>query len=406
MNLTYEAIDGSGRNVCDMVEAPSVKEAVDSLRQKGLFVTHIARAKAEEMQQKLAAAGGELGKVRFSLRQLVMFTRQMAMLLAAGSGVVPALNALTRQIKDVKQRAVINQIIANLEEGYTLADAMQKYPNIFDASYGAVIAAGEASATLAQMFTKLAGIMGKRKAMRNKVVGSVTYPVLLIMLCVGILNVMLFFVIPRFGDMFDTLAVPLPASTKFMLALSGWLREWWMVPAGLVVAFIVAVVYLVKSKAGRQFLSDVQIQVPMLGRVMSRLIQAEILRILGMLIEAKVGILDALDLARGVTSNRRYHKLSDDIEQAVTSGEGISSAMERSRLIDPSICQAIRTGEESGSLGESISYVADVLDEENAELVDVTTKLLEPIILIGMGVVVGIVAVSLFMPLFDITAAV
>ncbi len=406
MDLSYEAIDGSGRNVADVIEAPSVKEAVESLRQKGLFVTHVARAKAEEVQRQLGAASSDLCKVRFSLRQRVMFTRQMAMLLASGSAVVPALNALNRQIKDDRQRAVIRQIIADLEEGHALADALRKYPAIFDASYCAVVAAGEASATLPAMFTKLSNIMAKRKAMRNRVLGALTYPVLLIMLCVGIVNVLLFFVMPRFGEMFDTLGVPLPASTEFMLALSAGLREWWLVPVGLAAGVILGSVYLVRSRSGRQFLSNLQVRVPLIGPVMSRLIQAELMRILGMLIEAKVGVLDALDLARGVTSNRRYGALCDEVEDAVTSGGSISSAMEGTKLVDASICQAIRTGEESGSLGGAISYVADVLDEENGELVGVVTKLVEPVILIGMGVVVGIVAISLFTPLFDVTSAV
>jgi type IV pilus assembly protein PilC len=406
MNLTYEAIDGGGRNVADLIEAPSVKEAVDALRGKGLFVTHIGRAKVEEVRQRATGVDAELAKTRFSLRQLVMLTRQLAMLLAAGSGVVPALNALMRQIKHAGQQRVIRQLVTDLEEGFPLAEALRKFPNIFDASYCAVVAAGEGSARLPQMFTKLAAIMTKRRAMRNKVVGALAYPVLLITLCVGILNILLFFVIPRFGGMFDTLGVPLPASTQFMLAVACGLRKWWPVPVAGVIGLTVATVYLAKTRAGRQLVSDVQTRPPVLGRIRSRLIQAEMMRILGMLIEAKVGVLDALNLARGVTQNRGYARLCDAIEEAVTSGNSISQTMERSALIDASICQAIRTGEESGSLGESISYVADVLDEENAELVGVATKLIEPLILIGMGVVVGIVAISLFMPLFDVTSAI
>jgi type IV pilus assembly protein PilC len=405
MNLTFEAIDGSGRNVADIIEAPSAKEAVESLRQKGLFVTHIARAKVEEVRRRIGAASSEFVKVRFSLRQLVMFTRQMAMLLTSGSGVVPALNALSRQLKDARQQGVIRQITADLEEGFPFAEALRKYPAVFDASYCAVVAAGEASARLPQMFAKLAAIMGKRKAMRNKVVGATAYPVLLTLLCVGILNVLLFFVIPRFGDMFRGLGVPLPASTKFLLAVAGGLRTWWPVPVGAAIGLVIALVYLCKSAVGRQLVSDAQIRIPLVGRIMSRLIQAEMLRILGMLIEAKVGVLDALDLARGVTRNRRYLQMCDDMEEAVTAGNSLSQIMERSELVDASICQAVRTGEESGSLGESISYVADVLDEENTELVGVATKLLEPLILIGMGVVVGVVAISLFVPMFDVTAA-
>ena len=406
MNLAYEAIDGSGRNTSDTIDAPSVKEAVESLRQKGLFVTHIGQARKEDAPPQFSSASDGLAKVRFPLRQLVMFTRQMAMLLASGSGVVPALTSLARQVKNERQRAVIRRIIADLEEGRVLADSLREYPATFDSSYCAVVAAGEASATLPEMFTKLASIMGKRRAMRNRVIGAMIYPALLILLCVGIVNILMFFVIPRFGEMFATLGVPLPSTTEFMLAMSAGVLEWWWAPVGLAVGAVVGSVYLARSRTGRQFVGDVQIRVPLFGQVMSRLIQAEVLRILGMLIEAKVGVLDALDLARGVTCNRCYGGLCDSVESAVTSGGSISSAMEDSGLIDASICQAVRTGEESGNLGGSISYVADVLDEENGELVGVLTKLIEPLILIGMGVVVGVVAISLFMPLFDITSAI
>ncbi|MFH0982686.1 MAG: type II secretion system F family protein [Planctomycetota bacterium] len=406
MNLAYDAIDGVGRTVGDTIEAASIKEAVEALRRKGLFVTHIARASAKEAPRLFAEANADLTKVRFSLRQRVMLTREMAMLLRAGSGVVPALNALNRQIRNAGHQAVIRQIIKDLEEGSSLAAALRKYPAIFDPSYCAVVAAGEASATLPPMFTRLAGIMGKRRAMRNRVLGALTYPALLTVMCAGILNTLLFFVIPRFAAMFGTLGVPLPASTRFLLTMSAWLREWWPLPVGLAVGVVLGAVYVVKSRAGRQFLSDLQIRIPLVGRVMSHLIQAEMLRIFGMLIEAKVSVLEAVDLARGVTRNRRYGVLCDAIEEAVTAGNSISLAMEKSGVVDAGICQAVRTGEESGSLGESISYVADVLDEENGELVGAATKLVEPLILIGMGVVVGIVAVSLFVPLFDVSSAI
>lgn len=406
MNLTFEAIDASGRDVSDVIEAPSLREAVEALRRQGLFVTHLARAKEGEIQPRLAGSGLQPGKVRFALRQRVLFTRQMAMLLASGSAVVPALKALARQFKKPDQQALIRGMIADLEAGLPLAEAMSKYPANFDASYCAVVAAGEASAMLPGMFTKLAAMMSKRKAMRTKVLGALAYPALLIVLCTVILSILLFFVIPRFGEMFASLRVPVPTSTAFMLSVSVGLRDWWFVPLGATAAGLVAAVYLVRSAAGRQFLSDVQIRIPLAGRVRSRLIQAELQRVLGMLIEARVGVLESVGLARGVTRNRRYGGLCDEIEGAVTSGNSISSALETSGLFEASICQAVRTGEESGRLGESISYVADVLDEENAELINMVTKLVEPVILIGMGVIVGLVAISLFMPLFDVTAAV
>jgi type IV pilus assembly protein PilC len=145
---------------------------------------------------------------------------------------------------------------------------------------------------------------------------------------------------------------------------------------------------------------------PFIGRLASGLIQGQVFRTLGMLIEARVSVLESLDLARRATNNDRFQQMFDRIENAVTGGASFSDTMEASGLIDPAVCQAVRTGEESGNLGGAMSYAADVLDEDNTELVHTVTRLLEPVIIIVMGLIVGVVAVSLFMPLFDITTMV
>jgi type IV pilus assembly protein PilC len=143
-----------------------------------------------------------------------------------------------------------------------------------------------------------------------------------------------------------------------------------------------------------------------MGRLMSKLIQGQVFRTMGLLLESRVGVLDALDLTRGATSNAQFQALFDDVEQAVTSGGQLASAFEHSGVIEPYICQAVRTGEDSGNLGGAITFCADILDETNTEVINALTKLIEPVILIGMGLVVGTVAISLFMPLFDLTSAV
>ncbi len=405
MNLVYDAIDATGRQVNDVIEADSSRAAVESLRRKGLLVTHIVQADARQAV-RAQTARDTAASVRFPLKVLTLFTRQMAMLLRSGSAVVPALSAIGRQMKRAEHASLLARIRLDLEEGTTLTDALRKYPQAFDPTYCALVAAGEASANLAEMFDRLARVIGKRKAMRGKITGSLAYPVLLIGLCSVIVTVLMFFVIPRFGEMFRTLGAELPASTSFMLSLSEHLRDYWPVCAALVCGVIIAAVLLVKTIGGRQWCADVQTRLPVIGRLRSRLIQAEAFRILGLLIESRVGLLDALDLARRVTGNRRFQSMFDAMEAAVSGGGAMSAAMEASTLVAPSICQAVRTGEDSGKLGESISYVADILDEENGELVNAAMKLMEPLILMGMGVVVGIVAVSLFMPLFDLTSAV
>lgn len=406
MNLTYDAIDPAGRSIRDLIEADTIKAAVEQLRQRGLMVTNIQAASEGDLERQARQVDAATSAPKLPLKQLVLFTRQMAMLLTSGSAVVPALAAIARQLQNSDHVRLIKQIRDDLEEGSTLTEALCRFPKIFDSTYCAVIAAGESSAALPQMFDRLARIMGKRRAMRNKVIGSMAYPALLITLCTAAISVLMFFVLPRFGDMFESMGVPLPTPTTMLLATAAGLTHYWPALVVGLLGLIGAVAYLVVTPQGRQWCANVQLAIPLLGRLMCGLIQGQVFRTLGMLLEARVGVLDSLDLARRSTSNRRFGAMFDQVEQAVTSGNSLSGALESSGLVPAAICQAIRTGEESGNLGPAMSYAADVLDEDNTELLNTLTKLLEPAILISMGVLVGGVAISLFLPLFDMTSMV
>ncbi len=410
MNLTYKAVDASGKPVADVIEAPDVREAAEQLRRMGLLVTDISPApeprgfcSPRDASAQAKACGSE--RTRLPLKTAVFFTKQLAMLLKSGSAVVPALGAIKAQLSKPEHAAIIASLITDLEEGTSFVDALAKHPKSFDAGYRAIVAAGEASATLPEMFTRLAGIMGRRRAVRNRVIGAMTYPMLLIIICINVMLVLLLFIIPRFAVLFETLHVDLPASTEFLLGVSGLLRERWPVLAAALIVLVGTIVGLLVSRRGRQLLTDYQTEVPVIGRLSSRLLQGRLFQTLGTLIECRVGLLDAIELGRGITSNRRFRKLLDGIEDSVTSGDQVSSALERSGFISPSIYHAIRIGEDSGNLGPAITFCAETLDEENTELISTMTRLVEPMILIVMGFVVGTVAVSLFLPLFDMTSA-
>ncbi len=402
MILTYEALDESGKRTSNEVDASNEREAVASLRRQGLFVTNIKKkdANTTTAQQSVDAQGCKL-----PLDMLMLITRQMAMLMQSGAAVVPAFKSLRRQMIKPKHKEVIKNIIEDLEDGATLAESLGKHPRTFDAVYCAIISAGEASGTLQDMFNRLAKIVSQQRALRKKILGALAYPALLIVMSVTILIVMLLFVVPRFGGMFEQLGVDTPASTQVLLDTGVFLVERWYWLLGSVVTVAVSVTLFVKSTWGRQWIANVQTQLPVLGGLRAKLIQGQIFRTMGVLIESSVGLLDALALARKSTKNRRFQQLFDEIEETVTSGGHPTTPMENSQLIEPFVCEAIRTGEESGSLGSAMSFCADVLDENNAELVNVVTKLIEPVILILMGVIVGAVALSLFMPLFDLTSA-
>jgi len=402
MILSYDAISRSGQPTTDSIEASTRQEALERLRQKGLYVTRIAESQPKHAGQQRAAPSKGF---KMPLNVLVQITRQIAMLLRAGSEVVPALQAIMRQITNVKHKALLRHVIVDLEDGMQLSEALQKHPSVFDPVYCAIVAAGEASGTLSRMFDRLASVVGKRRALRRKITGAMAYPALLIVMCFKITLLILLFVLPRFAIMFERLNAQVPPTTQVLLNIGTFLMAHWLALICGVVGLVVITVVTLRSDAGRQWLSDIQIYIPIIGRLRSRMIQGQVFRTLGTLLESGVGILESVDLAARATTNSRYRRMFSDLVQSVTSGGGIASAIDRSGLVDPAICQAIRTGEETGSLGGAFTFCADTFDESNEELVTTLMRLLEPVILLGMGLVVGTVAVSLFMPLFDMTSA-
>jgi len=403
MILTYDAIDASGSMKRDQIEAHNEDEAVEQLRSRGLYVTSI---QLNQQSSAISSIATPARVGRLPLKLLVLFTRQMAMLLRSGSGVVPAIKALKRQMTNPKHIYVLNDLIEELEDGSTFTEAIRRHPKTFDSVYCAIVSAGEASGTLDTMFDRLALIVGKRRAMQKKVLAAIAYPALLIVMSVSIFLVILLFVLPRFNDMFVQLQVDPPSSTKILLATGSFLQGYWPVLLIVALATSAFMTMTIMSTKGRQWISDIQISIPMIGKLRSKLIQGQMFRTMGMLLESRVDLIDTLLLIRGSTSNYRFQQLFDRMDQAVTSGSQLSTAIEHSDLIDASISQAIHTGEESGHLGESMTFCADTLDETNEELVTVTMRLIEPLILICMGAFVGGVAISLFMPLFDLTSAI
>lgn len=403
MLLTYDAVDTQGNASSDSIEAGSPRDAVEQLRRRGLYVKKIAERRTAGAR---STTRKPQGKGYLPLKPLVQTTRQLAMLLRSGSGLVPALSAISRQLKNPKQSGVLRQLVTDVEDGATLTDALRRQPRTFDAVYCAIVAAGEASGQMTEMFERLATIVGKRRALRKKILGALAYPALLIGMCFHITLVLLFFVLPRFNAMFVQLNVKTPATTQILLDTSHFLRDHWIMLIVAVLAGLGTLAWTSTTQTGRQWASDVQLMIPLVGRLRSRLIQGMIFRTMGMLLEARVDVLETLDLVEDSTRNRRFRKLFNDLRQSITSGGRLSTAFSESGIVEPYICQAIHTGEDTGNLGGSMTFCADMLDESNEELVTVLTKLMEPLILIGMGFFVGGVAASLFIPLFDMTSAI
>ena len=403
MKLAYQGYDSNGKAIRDVIDAPNADEATAILRAKGMFITAIQ--KASDSGSVTPNSGRKFSSRGTSgIKGLTIFTRQLHVMLTTGTPIVQALSALSRQTDNAQWQQTIEALRHRVEEGAPLSEAMHDHPRQFDAIYRNLVAAGETSGKLPMMLERLSQLTRKQLQTRNTVIGALVYPSLLVMIAVVVLCLMLTIVLPRFNDLFATLDLPLPPTTQFLMFLSDSLiRFWWAIILGLAATGFGVYVWI-KSEPGRQAMYTAMLTLPMIGKVTKSFATARIARLLGVLMDSHLPLLDVLDLIRTGTTNIHYQKLLDEARDAVVQGEPISSAFTNSELITPSVSEAMRSGETSGKVAPSLLAMSDMLDEENEVLIKSLTAILEPMILLGMGVLVGFMALSIFLPLFDLTA--
>ncbi len=408
MPFLYQAIDGSGRAIRDTIEAASLDEAARSLRARGLLVTRLTEDGGASPSAPASAASTMFRAVRrrgrrsIGAKDLLYFTQQMAMLLGSGARMVPTLSAVEAQSRSEGMKSLIRHLRERVEDGSPLHVAMTDRPDVFNGVFISLVAAGESLGRIADSFDQLAKYTRQQQEIRQRVAGALIYPALLIVMCTGILAGLFGFVLPRFRDLFTTLGVRLPASTRVLIVGSEWVGSHWIPLAIGIVGAVVGGVVAFRSPAGRRWWAGVYTQIPVAGHLIRRLILARLFRIWGVLVANNVPLIDAIRMAKGTTRSTAFHALMDSVEQAVTDGRLIGAALRESALVSPTMAAAVATGEESGRLGTSLLFIADALESENTQWLASLSRIIEPVILIVMGGVVGFVAISLFMPLFDI----
>jgi type II secretory pathway component PulF len=338
------------------------------------------------------------------MRQVAMFSRQLHVLISSGTPLVDSLAALERQASDPGWKAVVTQLRLRVEQGESLAKAMESHPEYFDTIARSLLAAGETGGSFDSMLDRLASLIRKQVQTRSAVRGAMIYPCLLVVVSIAVLTLMLTFVLPRFAQLFQSLDVPLPPTTKFLMMLSDGLLGYWWAMIAMLIAAVVGAYFWVGTEAGRTRIHTWLIRLPLFGPTIRNFTVARIIRVLGVLMTGKVPLLEALRLARDTAGNIHYVGLVARAEEAVTRGSTISSVFAESDLITPSLTEAIKSGEQSGQMAGLLLNMADFMDEENEVVVKSLTSIIEPIILIVLGLLVGFIAMSMFLPLFDLTS--
>jgi type II secretory pathway component PulF len=424
MNFSYKGFDKSGGKVHDTIDAPDKAEAIESLRRRGIFVSEVAESKPGKRAASQSASGAPapahtaghapggvaamLGSFKRGqrLENVAAFPRQLSLLVSTGTPLVEAMMSLEHQTPEGPFKLVLSGMRSCVEEGAQLSDAMAQHPDYFDAVCRSLICAGEQGGKLEVMLQRLATLIRQQVKVRKTVKGAMVYPCLLIVVAIVVVCAMLGFVLPRFEGLFKSLDTPLPATTKILMSASAVLRAyWWAFVSGLAVTGVSAKLWLATS-SGKQALDRFLTTAPLgVGKACRSFATARIARMLGTLLDGKVALLEALTLTRQSMSNVLYIGLLTRAEEAVTRGENVSAALSDPALINPSVCDALKSGERNGQMAPVLTSVATYLDEDNEVLVKTLTGLMEPIILIVLGLIVGVVAISMFLPLFDLTAA-
>jgi len=404
MKYLYTAYSKEGAKKTGSVEAQDKKEAEQKLRKRDLIVTRVDPEHATDPAGGAASTRASK-KTRISVKALADFAREFGVLVATGTPIVDSIASLERQNRGETLEPVIAALRERLEQGESLAEAMNAQRKVFGQVFCALVAAGEAGGNLDRMLRRVADLLRQEAKIRANVMGAMLYPILLTSVSIIVLGLMIGVVLPRFSTLFASLDTELPMSTQALMTLSAFLRaSWWiLLPAFL--SLVGVLVVWIRSDAGRTHAEAFTLRAPVLGRIVRSLETARLFRVLGLLIESRVPIIEAIALTRRSVVSHAYAELLSRAEDAVTIGEPVSDALGEGRLIVPSALEAVRNAERSGSMGEAMLQLADYLDEENETVIKSISSIIEPLIMIVLGVLVGLVAISMFLPLFDLTAS-
>lgn len=450
----FEAMDAQGQEIRDVIEAQTQDEAQATIRSMGFFVTKIAlqkesKANAKGKKRKTFSMGGAGGK------KMVTFTRQLSILQDAGMPILRSLKILEGQAKPGALKNALIDVCDEIEGGATLSEAMGKVPKVFDRLYVNMVKAGEAGGSLEIILRRLAEFKERTQALKNKVIGAMIYPVLVVLFTIAIVTFIMVWIIPTFQEMFEKFELKLPGITVFLIETSKKIKNLGFLFPLIPIAMVLFVMLANKFKAGRMGWHLFLLKVPVLGKIIEKSNMARTTRTLGALISSGVPILEGLTITRETSGNAMFEKMFSKVIDAIREGESIARPMKSSsvpnfhpmalfywvcllglpplgiliikvdfwlwatifsvagaivgaliylirmkgRVVEDLVINMVDVGEETGELDTMLYKVADYYEEEVRTLTDGMMKLIEPLMIIVLGGIVGFIVIALFMPL-------
>ena len=382
-----------GENVSGELTVNNRNELMSQLRKKKIIVTSV-KQKPKEINLKLPFSGN------ISTKDLAIFTRQFATMINAGLPLVQCLDILSRQLDKQTFRDITKRVMHDIEAGTTLSEALTKHPKAFDELYVNMVNAGEAGGILDTILVRLAEYIEKIEALKRKVKGAMMYPAVVMVVALGATLFMLMFIIPTFAKMFSDFGAELPLPTRIVLGLSNFIRGWWW--AGVIAAilsFIGFKRYYATDK-GQHVVDGMMLRMPVLGDVLRKGSVSRFTRTLGTLVSSGVPILDGLEITAKTAGNVIVKDAVMHARASIREGDTISNPLRQSTVFPPMVVQMITVGEETGALDEMLTKIADFYDDEVDTAVEALTSVIEPIMIVFMGAIVGGMVVAMYLPIF------
>ena len=347
-----------------------------------------------------------MGGPRVKTRDIVIFTRQFATMINAGLPLVQSLNILASQTENKTLADVTKTVVYDVESGNTLADAFSKHPKAFSSLYVNMVAAGEAGGILDTILLRLATFLEKNDALVRKVKGAMIYPGVIISVAAIAICILLVFVIPTFQSMFSSAGLELPLPTRVVIGMSDFLIGYWWAILAAAGAGVFGLKSYYRTAAGRLQIDTMMLKAPVLGDVIRKSAVSRFTRTLGTLVSSGVSILEGLEITAKTAGNQVVHNAVMESRQSIAGGETIAAPLERSKVFPPMVISMIAVGEQTGGLDEMLSKIADFYDEEVDVAVSALLSLMEPMMIVGLGVIVGDMVVAMYLPIFDMMNAV
>ena len=411
--FTYKAIDKFGKEIASEIEVVNYEEAIKKLRGLGYFPTKVTAKKESRKVSSRAEISAFPARKGFQVeiripflgigtvkpKQVTIFTRQLATLIGAGLPLVRSLNILRDQLRKGTLRDVIESLAQQVEAGGTFSDALMKYPNVFSKLFVNTVRAGEDGGVLEIVLTRLAEFNEKNEGLRARIRAALIYPILVITFAMSVLTFLIIFVIPKFMELFEEIGTELPLPTLILLRISDFMQHQWVAGIFLIAGLIVLYRILTRGPTVRYIVDKMKLQLPVSGELILKVSIARFSRTLGTLISSWVPILQALLITKDTAGNEVIARSLGIVHDSIREGESIAGPLAKTRIFPLMVVNMINVGEETGSLDQMLNKIADTFDDEVDATVTALTSLLEPVLIVFMGLIVGAIVISMFLPL-------